>query len=164
MMSDTTLQNSTDKLKVVIATTAEQKKLGEQIRQQVFVCEQGVPLELEKDGKDGISEQYLAILRNAAIGTARSRRIGQNEEKIERVAIVYEYRGLSHGFRFMQQIMNLISMRGIEKVTIFAQIDVVPFYRRLNFKPVGPRFIEAGIVHQEMTIQHLQLGATPVQD
>jgi len=151
-------------IRTIVATTLAQKNLGMQIRGDVFVREQGVPPHLERDGNDDTATQYLAQSGKLTVGTARSRILGQSEEKIERVAITKKYRGLGYGFTFMQQILDSISSRGIEIVTIHAQIDVVPFYQRLNFKSVGPEFIEAGIVHQEMTVRPIRLSDSLAPD
>ncbi|HIE82387.1 MAG TPA: GNAT family N-acetyltransferase [Dehalococcoidia bacterium] len=143
-------------IELMISSSAEQMRLGFNIRAEVFVREQGVQPHVERDGKDQTATHYLAKLGDAAIGTARSRVLNQTEVKVERVAIIKEYRSLGLGFKFMQYILTQLSGEGVVKVTIHAQADVVSFYRKLGFISKGLEFIEAGIIHQEMSVSLTQ--------
>ena len=139
-----------ERLTVILATAESEKKLGQDIRQKVFVQEQGVPPEREIDGHDEGASHYLALLGNAPIGTARSRPLEDGSVKIERVSIIKELRGYGWGHILMEKILRQVLKQGHHKALIHAQVAVAPFYERLNFTAVGSEFIEAGIKHIEM--------------
>lgn len=117
------------------------------IREAVFVREQGVPLALEWDGKDGRAIHLLA--RDAAgqpIGTARLLPDGQ----IGRMAVLPAWRGRGVGTELLKESLVLAETRGIAAVFLNAQVQVRGFYERLGFVATGGVFSEAGIPHVRM--------------
>jgi predicted GNAT family N-acyltransferase len=57
------------------------------IRREVFVDEQGVPLHEELDDYDATSTHFLALLNGEPVGTARLRTLPDGTPKAERVAV-----------------------------------------------------------------------------
>jgi predicted GNAT family N-acyltransferase len=119
-----------------------------QIRRTVFVEEQNVPLEEERDSYDESARHFLAIADGVAAGTARviSKDDGA-KAKISRVAVLRPARGLGIGAALMRQIENEVSAR---KFILDAQIQALPFYQLLGYAAYGDEFIEAGIPHRHM--------------
>ncbi len=119
-----------------------------QIRRTVFVEEQNVPLEEERDSYDESARHFLAIADGVAAGTARviSKDDGATA-KISRVAVLRPARGLGIGAALMRQIENEVSAR---KFILDAQIQALPFYQLLGYAAYGDEFIEAGIPHRHM--------------
>ena len=118
------------------------------IRAAVFCDEQGVPADLEWDGKDHLCEHFLLELDGAAIGTARVRPYGPSIFKVERVAVLKGLRGQHAGKAIMDYILERLRESGT--VVLNAQSQVEDFYQRLGFVREGEVFEEAGIDHVHM--------------
>jgi predicted GNAT family N-acyltransferase len=120
------------------------------IRRRVFVEEQGVPEAEELDGKDGERSHFLARDgAGRAVGCACLRPYGA-EHKVERVAVLPESRGSGLGRELMDGVEAHAREIGAKDLVLHAQASVVSFYEKLGWRSVGPRFLEAGIEHQEM--------------
>ncbi|ACK64773.1 GCN5-related N-acetyltransferase [Rippkaea orientalis PCC 8801] len=124
------------------------------IRHEVFVLGQNVPLALEVDGLDNQSVHFLLYFDHNPIGTARLRFVNQGQDaKIERVAILSNYRSQGLGKQLMQFILDdLRENDTIKSVVLGAQIQVISFYQSLGFTVYGEVFLEAGIEHQMMRL------------
>jgi predicted GNAT family N-acyltransferase len=113
----------------------------------VFCDEQGVSRMEEFDGLDETCRHFLASVEQLRVGTARMRSLETGETKIERVAVLKEYRGLGIGRMLMRQIMDQI---GAAPMVLNAQFHTKAFYKGLGFTAVGEVFDEAGIDHVKM--------------
>ncbi|HEY9906704.1 MAG TPA: GNAT family N-acetyltransferase [Thermosynechococcaceae cyanobacterium] len=122
------------------------------IRQQVFQQEQGVAPDLEFDGNDAAATHWLAYLDSQPVGTARMRSLSAQVAKIERVAVLKQYRGIGIGQKLMEAVLSKLVKIGISEVQIHAQTQVQQFYDRLGFVPQGEIFAEAGIPHVKMRL------------
>ncbi|MEM8673779.1 MAG: GNAT family N-acetyltransferase [Cyanobacteria bacterium P01_G01_bin.67] len=124
-----------------------------QIRTKVFQEEQGVAEELEFDGWDETVVHLLACLEEKAIGTARIREIDADTFKIERLAVLPEYRKQGVGKKLMETAIKTISQSQASLVVVHAQAYITQLYLQLGFEIVGDRFDEAGISHVKMMKQ-----------
>ena len=125
-----------------------------QIRTAVFQQEQGVSAELEFDGLDASATHFLAYIEGKAVATARIREIDRNTAKIERLAVLPEYRHKGIGKQLMQSALSTISQQNKSIAIVHAQAYIASLYQQLGFDLVGDKFTEAGIVHVKM-IKHL---------
>jgi ElaA protein len=119
-----------------------------QIRRIVFVEEQNVPLEEERDSHDEIARHFLATADGVAAGTARV--ILKDDgatAKISRVAVLRSARGLGIGAALMRKIEREV---GARLFILDAQTHALPFYQQLGYAAYGDEFIEAGIAHRHM--------------
>lgn len=117
------------------------------IRLQVFVEEQGVPLELEWDAADALSEHAVAFdAAGAAVATGRLLPDGH----IGRMAVLRAARGRGIGGRVLETLIERARARGMRDVVLSAQVHAIAFYARFGFETAGSEFIEAGIPHVEM--------------
>ena len=117
------------------------------IRRKVFVDEQNCPADLEyKD--DDVAVHFLATCNNVPCGAARWRKTG-NGIKLERFAVLQEYRGKGVGARLVKAVLEDIPPTN-RKIYLNAQLPAMSFYTPFGFKPVGGQFEEAGIMHQQM--------------
>lgn len=117
------------------------------IREQVFVREQSVPLELEWDEFDTVSRHVLAEARGRAIGTGRLLPDGH----IGRMAVLAGWRDRGVGSALLQFLLGMARDAGHERVMLSAQVRATAFYRRFGFEVEGGEFPEAGIPHITMT-------------
>ncbi|RLD59054.1 MAG: GNAT family N-acetyltransferase [Bacteroidetes bacterium] len=118
------------------------------IRENVFVKEQQVPPELEYDGFENESHHYLLFYNDEPIATARWRKT-ENGIKLERFALLPEYRDKGIGTKLLQRVMEDISPFG-KTIYLHAQLKAVPYYERVGFVKKGDIFVEAGIEHYLM--------------
>lgn len=123
------------------------------IRMEVFVKEQGVPLEEEMDEFDATSTHYLMRLDGAPIATARTRVMEDGTGRIERVAVRKEHRGDGQGEQMVEHlIVRLRNHPKVKKIQLTAQTNVLEFYEKLGFSRDGVDYVEAGIPHCLMVL------------
>lgn len=120
------------------------------VRRSVFHIEQGVDPSLDLDGKDETADHILAYIENQPVGTVRVRYLDHQTAKIERLAVLSEFRGQGIGKRLMEEALNIAANKQINTVVIHAQDYVKSLYLKLGFLPEGERFEEAGISHLKM--------------
>jgi predicted GNAT family N-acyltransferase len=129
------------------------------VRDTVFVREQNVPEELERDALDPLCVHVLArALDGTPIGTGRL----TPEHRIGRMAVLPEWRGKGVGDAILLALVDEAQQRGWREVALNAQVSAIEFYRRHGFVGDGERFWEAGIEHQAM--RRTLAGPTPVED
>lgn len=119
------------------------------IRRTVFVDEQGVPAELEADGKDGSAEHFIARQGGVPVATARARRT-ERGWKIERVAVLGAQRGRGVGMALVRGVLARAPAGLVPYV--HAQEGALGFWQRAGFVAEGPSFDEAGIRHRWMRL------------
>lgn len=122
------------------------------VREVVFVDEQECPFDEEFDGFDEESTHFIAYSNGVPVGTNRYRRTDKGI-KLERFAVLKEFRGAGVGKRLVQTTLGHIDKQKYQKDTLLylhAQIQAMPLYARHGFEKVGEKFQEVGIDHYEM--------------
>lgn len=120
------------------------------VREAVFIREQGVPEELEWDGLDEDCRHALALsLQGEAIGCGRLLANGH----IGRVAVLPPWRRQRVGTAIMETLLDEARAQGLRGVDVDAQVQAMPFYRRLGFVEQGEEFMDAGLPHIKMTLE-----------
>lgn len=119
------------------------------VRDAVFVHEQGVPVELERDALDPLCHHVIARdAQGRPIGTGRltpDRRIG-------RMAVLPAWRNRGVGEDLLKVLLAQARALGWTEVSLHAQVPAMAFYARQGFLPCGERFVEAGLDHQSMRL------------
>ena len=118
------------------------------IRRRVFIDEQFVPEALEWDEHDAKASHFLAIFDNSAVATARLKTDGQ----IGRMAVLKQYRSTGIGSQLLSFVLVTARQKGFKAVYLYAQIQVIDFYRKFGFVEQGEDFDDAGIMHREMRL------------
>jgi predicted GNAT family N-acyltransferase len=127
------------------------------VREPVFVHEQQVPIELEWDDLDPLSEHVLAVDDTGiAIGTGRL----TPARKIGRMAVLAPWRGHGVGAAMLVRLVARARQLGYGQVDLHAQVDAIGFYARFGFVAYGGRYQEAGIQHQSMRLALTGPGQT----
>lgn len=126
----------------------ERVKKAIEIRFQVFVNEQNVSKHLEYDGLDFDAVHYLITVDKTPVATARWR---ETEEgiKLERFAVLKEYRGLALGILLLKYILREV-IPSKKAIYLHAQESAVGFYEKFGFYKKGESFNEADIIHYNM--------------
>lgn len=121
------------------------------IRYEVFVEEQKVPADVEIDELEDKSHHVVLYEDEQPMGTARIYHRGDGIYKIQRVAVLKNYRGKGIGVQLMKECELQISKLRGTKITLGAQLQALSFYEKLGYTAEGPEFMDAGIPHREMT-------------
>ena len=119
------------------------------IRKEVFVVEQGVPLEDEFDEFDSLGEQCEHILvydNEKAVGTGRLR-VVDDFGKLERICILEPYRKFGLGKVIIQTLEEIAKVKEIDRVKLHGQTQAEGFYKKLGYQTSSNVFIEDGIPH-----------------
>ncbi|QCK16315.1 GNAT family N-acetyltransferase [Mangrovivirga cuniculi] len=123
------------------------------IRRKVFVEEQNVEPDDEFDEFEDSSRHFLAFYDGKPCGTARWR-FTSNGIKLERFAVLEEYRGHKVGHHLveevLQDIMKTPEAEG-KQLYLHAQLPAVSLYSRFGFAKEGDQFEECDIMHYKMT-------------
>jgi predicted GNAT family N-acyltransferase len=125
--------------------------LANEIRRKVFVVEQEVSREEEYDSFEESSIHYLVFVDEVPVGTARWR-ITRDGIKLERFAVLKEYRNSGAGTAVLKEVLKDVKPLG-KKIYLNAQITAINFYLKESFVTEGDEFIEANIRHYKMTLQ-----------
>ena len=122
------------------------------IRNIVFVGEQNCPYDIEvvpEEEKEAV--HYLIFNKDIAVGTIRYRQVGDRTFKLERFAILKEYRGHRYGKDAFLFLVNKLE-EDYNPCTIYfnAQYQLLDYYKKLGFQEEGETFYEASIKHIKM--------------
>ena len=141
------------------------------VREAVFVREQGVPVELERDAADPHCLHALATDADGRpIGACRlvppflavNGCVGHDSTPdtvhataaaiphVGRMAVLGHWRGRGVGEAMLAALTEWARELGWRVLALNAQASAIPFYARLGYLPHGARFMEAGIEHQAM--------------
>ena len=120
------------------------------LRYEVFVIEQGVPIDRERDEMDATAIHILATTTDRDLGTARIFVSGETA-RIGRVCVVADARGTGLGTSLIRKALDIAGdMPGLRQVRLGAQTHALAFYEKLGFVAEGPIYDDAGIPHRDM--------------
>ncbi len=122
-----------------------------ELRWKVFVVEQKVPPDLERDEEDAWAVHILAEESGAVIGCARLL-LSEGEAHIGRFAVQKSCRGRGVGAAICRFIIEHCRNTGYPYIWLNAQLHAAGFYERLGFVGEGETFYDAGIEHIRMAM------------
>ena len=120
------------------------------IRRVVFIEEQSVPEDIERDALDATALHLVALADGQPVGTARVL-IAGGTGKIGRVAVLKPHRGTGLGQALIRFAMAEIRQAGGHTAKLGAQTHALGFYEALGFTAQGAEYLDAGIPHRDMT-------------
>jgi predicted GNAT family N-acyltransferase len=115
-------------------------------RNAVFTDEQHIDESKDFDGQDQDAVHVLVRSQGKFVGTGRMLPDGH----IGRLAVLPAYRGQGFGAKLVQALLIEASSRGLKRVYLGAQKQVVGFYRKLGFSEHGEPYMELNIEHIHM--------------
>ncbi|MES9981540.1 MAG: GNAT family N-acetyltransferase, partial [Candidatus Thiodiazotropha sp. 6PLUC5] len=125
----------------------EERELLRQVREPVFIHEQGVPVSMEWDDNDLVAYHLIALdSQQNPIGTARLLGSGQ----IGRMAVLQKWRNQGIGTALLMELLQRASQVGQEQLFLHAQTSAESFYKNVGFVSIGEIFQEADIPHRKM--------------
>ncbi len=148
------LENFEAGLPVLTLKTGHWDELGwdaMELRIEVFVDEQRIPLALENDADDDAA--FHAVAYNGlgqVVATGRLLKAQQGQGRIGRMAVKRVLRGTGQGAAVLTALLTEATRRGDREIALHAQTSAQGFYERLGFKARGEVFDEVGLTHIEM--------------
>lgn len=124
-----------------------------EIRYKVFVDEQNVPVELEKDEFDEQGsgcDHFLIIENGCAVGTFRCMFEDEKTVHLQRLCILKEYRGKDFGRKALEFADEYCKKKNADVITLNAQCYAIPFYEKCGYTVISDVFDDAGIEHRTM--------------
>ena len=149
---DKTLKMTKNNLKTRLVKNKKDLKNVFNIRKIIFIKEQGVNREIERDKFDNIAKHVIVLLKNKPIGCARIRFVGK-KAKLERIAILKKHRGKGFGKLIVNYLIEYCKNKNVKGIYMNSQYYLKGYYGRLGFKPKGKTFMEAGIKHIKMYLK-----------
>jgi predicted GNAT family N-acyltransferase len=137
-------------LAIVRADSPELRDQAYALRQEVFVVEQQVPLEIERDELDATAVHVVALEGDRCVGTGRLVAQPDGVGRVGRMAVARDRRRAGVGDRVLAALEDEARRLGLGEVELHAQSYVERFYRRSGYAPEGDEFEEAGIRHVVM--------------
>ena len=121
------------------------------IRQKVFVQEQGVPANLEIDGNEAYSVHFVLYTdEEKPAATVRLLPLNDKTFKLQRMAVLKEYRGKNLGTEIIAEAEIFAKQQGFTTIELGAQLTAKRFYEKLGYQVYGEPFQDAGIAHVHM--------------
>ena len=121
-------------MELVIGNSAELISKSQAIRNQVFVIEQGIPLELDLDGLDEQSYHALVTDNNSLVATARLTIVEEKNAVMTRVAVLKEYRGSGIATKIVNALLSHAREINIDSIEIHAHEHLRGYYENFGFK------------------------------
>ena len=121
------------------------------VRTEIFVLEQGIPIEMEWDELD--AEALHAVAYNSTgqpVATGRLLCHAPQTGRVGRMAVKRALRGTHLGLRILTALLDAARQRGDLEIVLHAQRSAEGFYLRAGFLPRGEPFDEVDIPHIEM--------------
>lgn len=119
------------------------------LRHEVFVDEQGVPVELEIDEHDDAALHLVALDGDRLVGTCRVVRDG-DRAKFGRLVVARAARGSGIGSALLGEAERHARAAGATRMVLAAQTSAVGLYERAGYSARGEVFLDAGIEHMTM--------------
>ena len=122
------------------------------IRNIVFVGEQNCPYDIEVvPSEEEEAKHFLIYYKETPVGTIRYRMMGDRTFKLERFAVLKEYRHKGFGKQAFNYLVNKLE-EDFNPCTIYfnAQYQLLDYYKNLGFTEEGDTFYEANIKHIKM--------------
>jgi predicted GNAT family N-acyltransferase len=131
------------------ARDAAEVRAALDLRHEVFVVEQRVPVEEEYDEHDDTALHLVAVEDGRIVATARVVMEGTTA-KIGRVAVAREARRRGIASRLIEASEAHARERGAQRLALAAQTGALALYEKAGYSACGERFMDAGIEHLMM--------------
>jgi predicted GNAT family N-acyltransferase len=137
-------------VKIVPADDETLRAKAYALRHAVFVVEQGVPAELERDEHDEAAFHVVALSGDRCVATGRLVRQAGGVGRVGRMAVAARSRRSGLGARVLAALEARAREEGLGAIELHAQLYVEAFYLAHGYARTGAPFVEAGIDHVVM--------------
>lgn len=123
-----------------------------QIRETVFVEEQGYTLEEEFDEYDAVCPHLVLFEGEAPVATGRLILLPDGTAKLGRIAVLKSHRGKHLGAKIVKDLLEKAKLLGAKRAYVSAQCYAIPFYNKFGFKEYGEEYPDGRIPHMDMDL------------
>jgi predicted GNAT family N-acyltransferase len=120
-----------------------------ELRRRVFVDEQQVTLEADRDGLDPEATHLVAVDGGRIVGTCRLV-FDDGLARLGRMAVEPDARGRGIGAAILDAAERESRAAGADRIRLHAQTVARSLYERGGFQVQGEEFLEEGIPHLTM--------------
>jgi predicted GNAT family N-acyltransferase len=120
-----------------------------ELRRRVFVGQQGVTLEADRDGRDPEATHIVALEDGHVVGTCRLV-FDHDLARLGRMAVEDDLRGQGVGAAMLAVAEEEARAAGAGRIRLHAQLAARTLYERGGFEVTGREFLEEGIPHLTM--------------
>jgi putative N-acetyltransferase (TIGR04045 family) len=143
----------TSALDVRVARDEDDVAAHHRIRRAVFVEEQGIFADDDRDAWDDDAVKVVAELGGRIVGAVRLYPLDEaGLWKGDRLAVLRKARPLRVGAPLVRFAVATAGERGGSRMIALIQLRNVPFFRSLGWTALGAESDYRGTTHQEMTI------------
>jgi predicted GNAT family N-acyltransferase len=146
------------KTQIVLARDPGDVAAALAIREIVFIEEQAVPHDIERDDQDEIAIHVLALRGGHAVGTGRlvvPQRPPEGASgkwgRISRMAVLAAHRKAGVGRLILRALEHEAQVQGLHGLVLHAQVLSKGFYENEGYEPSEAIFEEAGMPHMQMS-------------
>lgn len=136
--------------KIKIARTKEELEAYFLIRRRVFVGEQKLFEESDKDEFDSSAIPLIGEVNNNIVGTVRIYPLSDTTWMGGRLAVLKEFRVYSVGRRLVKEAIKIVKEQGCTEFLAYIQPQNLRFFKKLGWNPVGKEVHINGCIHQVM--------------
>lgn len=103
------------------------------MRQEIFVKEQGIPQELDKDGLDAKSIHVLASNEHGQPAASGRLTIQDENGVLSRIAVVKDFRGLKLGKSIVKKLEEIAKEKKLKQLSLSPHAYLEKFYADLGY-------------------------------
>lgn len=118
-------------------TSPTQLRAAFAIRYAVFVSEQGIPNDIERDNQDAASRHLLAVCADVPIATARLTVMNDGEAVLARVAVLPPHRKVGVGRLLVKKAEVFALEANVRRITLHPHDYLERFYEELGYNRFG---------------------------
>ncbi|MET1256572.1 GNAT family N-acetyltransferase [Aliikangiella maris] len=127
--------------------TAKDKLLIEsvyQLRNSIFIEEQGIAKALDKDGKDEASKHLLIYIDDTVAATGRLFMRSDGVAELSRIAVNPQFRGAGLGKLVVEELEKLARSQNTSRMILHPHDYLESFYAQLGYRRVDGIHIVSG--------------------
>ncbi|MEA2494593.1 MAG: hypothetical protein QOJ29_2504, partial [Thermoleophilaceae bacterium] len=128
-------------IEIRLAESSSEMDEALELRRRVFVGQQGVTLEADRDGLDSEATHIVAVTEGRVVGTCRLV-FDNGLARLGRMAVEDDLRGHGIGRLILELAERESRAAGAERIRLHAQLAAQSLYERGGFEVRGDEFME----------------------
>ena len=137
-------------IKIACGTGGEVFADAYTVRTKVFVGEQGIPAQVERDELDETARHVVLYDGGVPVACGRLTTSDGVSSKLGRIATLKTYRRMGCATRVCEALIATAKEEGATDIYLNAQTYATAFYKAVGFVAVGGVFYEENIPHIKM--------------
>ncbi len=125
-----------------------------QLRDDLLRKPLGLNLYLEDLSEEQHEMIFVYTINDQVQACVLLKPLSQQVVKVRQMAVRQECQGLGYGSKLLKYAETQTLQKGYNKFELHARCNAQPFYEKLQYKTIGPIFMEVGIPHIKMFKQY----------